>query len=80
MKVRYQMIEEEACLEGEKRTSYGIVAYADAENKGPFIIQTAIHDVSLEKEEPLDLVHTCNRLELSILHLYDVVEDFLALY
>ena len=57
-----------------ERIAYGIAAYAEDE-------QTCIarlHDVSSDKNTRAELVSLCNRLQLSPIHLHDVVEDFLA--
>ena len=38
----------------------------------------SIPDISLEKEPLEKLIHLCNCLDLDIIHLDDVVEDFLC--
>ena len=55
-------------------TIYGIAAYADTEKDGV----ASVHDVTTDKQALDELVSLCNRLELSTVHLLDVVEDFLA--
>lgn len=80
MKTRYQIIEDEVLLHGHRQASYGIAVYVDAEENGAYTLLTAIHDVSSDGARLWDLVQSCNRLELSALHLNDVVEDFLAQY
>ncbi len=37
-----------------------------------------IHGISKDREKVENLVNTCNRLELSTVHFYDVVEDFIG--
>ena len=59
-------------------TIYGIAAYADAEKDGAATILASVHDVTTDKQALDELVSLCNRLELSSVHLLDVVEDFLA--
>ena len=56
----------------------GIAAYADAEEDGTATIVASVHDVTTDKQALDELVSLCNRLELSTVHLMDVVEDFLA--
>ena len=64
--------EEMISEEGREYTAYGI----RAESKDNALV---ISDISTEKEEINTLVELCNREELDIIHIYDVVEDFLAL-
>ncbi|MBQ7128906.1 MAG: hypothetical protein IJO19_02845 [Clostridia bacterium] len=37
-----------------------------------------INDISTEKEKIEKLVSLCNELDLSPIHIYDVIEDFLV--
>lgn len=39
---------------------------------------SAAHDLSSDENKVADLVKKCNRLNLSPMHLQDVVEDFLS--
>ena len=55
-------------------SSYGI----DAVDKKSGIPIRSILDVSLEKEPLEKLIFLCNKLRLNIIHLDDVVEDFLS--
>lgn len=77
-KVTYGMTEEVYASGIEKRISYGIAAYADAEEDGTATIVAAVHDVTADRQALSGLVELCNRLELSLIHLNDVVEDFLV--
>lgn len=76
--VTYGIIEEKYIIDDAFRTSYGIAAYEDSKTNGTTSVATYIHDIIDNKERLLELVQACNRLELSTIHLYDVVEDFLA--
>lgn len=78
MNVTYAVAEEKYALGEEKRISYGIVAYANAEQDGTATIVTSVRDVTSDKKRLEKLVDDCNRLELSTVHLLDVVEDFLS--
>ena len=78
MNVTYAVAEEKYALGEEKRTSYGIVAYANAEQDGTATIVTSVRDITSDNHRLIKLVDDCNRLELSPLHLPDVVEDFLS--
>ena len=78
MNVTYAVAEEKYASGEEKRISYGIVAYANAEQDGTATIVTSVRDVTSDKKRLGKLVDDCNRLELSTVHLPDVVEDFLS--
>lgn len=78
MNVTYAVAEEKYALGKEKRTSYGIVAYANAEQDGTATIVASVRDITSDKKRLKKLVDDCNRLKLSTVHLPDVVEDFLS--
>lgn len=78
LNVTYGITEEIYSLGAFSRTSYGIAAYAYANQDGTATIVASVHDITANKEALLELVSMCNRLELSTIHLNDVVEDFLA--
>ena len=78
MNVTYAVAEEKYALGEEKRTSYGIVAYANAEQDGTATIVASVRDITSDNHRLIKLVDDYNRLELSPLHLPDVVEDFLS--
>lgn len=78
MNVTYAVAEEKYALGEERRTSYGIVAYSNAEQYGTATIVASVHDITSDKQRLRRLVDDCNRLKLSTMHLHDVVEDFLS--
>ena len=55
-------------------SSYGIDAF---ENFADATVRS-IPDISFEKETLETLIHLCNCLNLDIIHLDDVIEDFLC--
>ena len=57
-----------------ERIIYGIAAYA--EDKQTCIAK--LHDITSDKNALAELVSLCNRLQLSPIHLHDVIEDFLT--
>lgn len=57
--------------------AYGIASYANTEENGTATILVAVHDVTDDKQALAALASLCNRLELSAIHLMNVVEDFL---
>ena len=74
--VSYSLVEEKYGIGGKTRISYGIAAYSNAETDGTATVVAAVHDITADKEKLAKLVENCNRLKLSTIHLYDVVEDF----
>jgi len=76
--ITYGIIEETYLLGNDRRTSYGIAAYADATPEGSAVVIASVRDVSCEKQPLAELVRLCNELELSPIQLHEVVEDFLA--
>ena len=75
--VTYGLIEENYLLGTNARRSYGIAVYADEENNGAGAAIMSVHDVTADRKGIEKLISTCNCLELSPLHLQDVIEDFL---
>lgn len=73
--VAYGICEEIYELQGERRVSYGIAVY-DAENTSTVLDH--ISDITEDYERLSELIKTCNSLELSPIHLNEVVEDFLS--
>ena len=57
--------------------AYGICAYQVEQSSSKRIL--AIHDVFLNAADALSFVHRCNRLELSPVSLYDVIQDTLGI-
>lgn len=76
--VTYAITEEKYTLGEEVRISYGIVAYFSPKQCGTATVIDSVHDITSDKERLSELVKKCNRLELSTIHLHDVVEDFLV--
>lgn len=75
--ITYAVSEERYTFGNETRISYGIVAYSNADQDGSITIVASVRDVTSDKTSLTELVNDCNRLELSTVHLNDVVEDFL---
>ena len=76
--ITYGISEEKYTLGNDRRTSYGIVAYADTKASGTAIIVASVNDITDDETRLLGFVEMCNRNQLSLIHLYDAVEDFLA--
>ena len=63
----YRVMESQVLVEEEKCMSYGIACCGQN-----------IPDITVSQCGLDELVKLCNQLELSTVHLYDIVEDFLA--
>ena len=75
--ITYAVSEERYTFGDEIRISYGIVAYSNAYQDGSKTIVASVRDITSDKAGLTKLVDDCNRLELSYVHLNDVVEDFI---
>jgi hypothetical protein len=77
-KITYGIVKEIYRCGTTSRTSYGIAAYSDIETDGTSTVVAVINDISIDEQSILDLVEKCNRSNLSLCHLNEVVEDFIA--
>ena len=78
MKITYVITEEAYSLSLSTRTSYGITAYSRNNENGTTVTVATVHDITADKQALTDLVALCNRLELSEIHLHDIIDYFLA--
>ncbi len=76
--VTYGIVQELYAIETEHRISYGIAAYTNMSEDGTATIVASVRDISSDKHQVEELVNLCNHLQLSLLHLDDVIEDFLS--
>lgn len=76
--ITYGVTEEVYSLSGNSRRSYGIAVYSNSEIDGTATVLTSVNDISSDREKLEELVEICNRAELSLIHLNDVINDFLA--
>ena len=73
--VRYEVMEDYISTERGEIPTYGILVCPKTDERVPLI---EIRDVTLDASALSALVALCNLLELSPLHLRDVIDDFLA--
>ena len=78
MNTTFGLVKETYTLGSISRISYGIAAFADVKHNGVAIIVDVVWDICNDSERVAALVRRCNDLHLSIVHLRDVIEDFLA--
>lgn len=78
MKITYGIIDECYGMGVGMRRSYGLAAYAPAEPNDTATVICAVHDITADRCALDALMQKCNELELSPIHLFDVVEDFIA--
>ncbi len=74
----YRLTEEWMLCGIERRQVYGIALCTRDQHEGESTILSKVADISFDHDRLAELVLQCNRLALSPIHLYDVVEDFLA--
>ena len=77
-KSTYEIIEECRCLDGLEYKCYGIAVYIKSDVDGFHTVIQTIGDITTDRDRLSMLVDQCNLLELSPLHLNDVIEDYLA--
>lgn len=72
--IEYKVVPSDSILaaEGARVGSYGIAVY----RKGRKL--RTVEDITIDRERLEQLVCLCNRCRLSLCHLEDVIEDFLA--
>ena len=76
--ITYGVIEEIYSLSCSSRRSYGIAVYSDSPGDGFATVLASVNDISSDREKLEELVQICNRTELSLIHLNDIINDFLA--
>ena len=76
--ITYGVAEEKYECGKENRVSYGIVAYADSDRDGTASIVASARDISADKQVVELLAEKCNRMEVSLVHFFDVIEDFMG--
>ena len=73
--IKYTIVENPTPLDAPYSIAYGIAAYSTT---SPETIITYISDITSDKNSLEDLVNLFNKKKLSIIHLNDVIEDFLC--
>lgn len=76
--IKYGIVEEIYHLNGEVRTSYGIVVYSNADIDGTSTIIGSVRDITSDKDVIETFAQKLSLMELSPIHLKEVVEDFLV--
>ena len=74
----YGVIEEKYSLNGLTRTAFGIAAYCGSDMYDTSNVVLTISDITSDKAKLKSFVELCNRLELSLIHIFDAVDDFIA--
>ena len=76
--ITYGVSKEIYSYKGITREAYGLVAYADDEIDGTVTIVASANDLSCDEIKLQELANKCNEGKLELVHLNDIVEDFLA--
>lgn len=78
MNITYGIIKEVYYIGTISRISYGIAAYANTAENGTDNVVSSVHDITADEKALAEFVLLCNRLELALIHLNDVIDDFLV--
>lgn len=76
--IKYGIVEETYHLNGEVRSAYGIVVYSNADIDGMSTIIESVRDITSDKDAIESFAQKLSLMELSPIHLKEVVEDFLV--
>lgn len=76
--ITYTLIEEEFISYNSTYISYGINVCEKAENDSKPTLVASVHDITTDKLKLSKLISSCNKLKLSVIHLNDIIEDFLS--
>lgn len=76
--ITYGIVKEIYSLGQKSRVSYGIVAYSMSDEENTSTVIASVHDLTSDKNSIEKLVLLCNCLQVSTVHLNDVVEDYFA--
>ena len=78
MNTTYGVVTEIYGLEGETRLSYGIAAYANADEDGTATIVASVRDISSNEAQVKAFVGRCNAEHLPVCRFQNKVDEFLA--
>ena len=76
--ITYAVVEEHYALGEIERISYGIVVYSTSALEQTACVVASVCDITSDSKRLLALVQRCNDLQLSVIHLHDIIEDFFA--
>lgn len=74
-KYKYTINEKTISINDMSRISYGVDIYDDT--YGRMILLLKIYDISTEKNKVEGLISSCNRLNASPTHIFEIIEDIL---
>ena len=76
--VTYKITEGTHGSEDGVSKSYGIAVFANIDMNETTSVLASIQDITTDRDALDELVNLCNSMELSPLHIRDVIEDFLV--
>ncbi len=76
-RISYAIIQEEYGIPTHSHISYGLAAYVETDGAEMPTILATVSNITSRRADLEALADLCNRLELSIVHMRDVVEDFM---
>ena len=76
--ITYGIVKEEYLCGKTSRLSFGIAAYSNVEADESATVLEVINDISSNEQSIISFVEKCNGSKLSLCHLKDAIEDFIA--
>ena len=73
----YRVTQSRHTIEGCTYTVYGMSIYQRDRADQPALLVREVPNISLSQARVAELVANCNRLQPSLIHLDDIVEDYL---
>ena len=77
-RITYRMTEDRYLYNGEMRTAYGIAIETGTETDIAMDDISSVEDITADRQRLAELVRLCNLMQLSPIHLEEVIMDFLA--
>lgn len=79
MTITYTVTDNISSHGGSDRISYGIDVYISTDKDSAASVIASVKDITSDKSKLAALVRKCNDLQLSPIHLYDVIEDLITI-
>ncbi len=76
--ITYGVVKEIYFLNGTQREAYGIAGFSNAEEDGTATIVLSVNDITPDYNAISSLVETLNKNDVSRVHIYDIIEDFIS--
>ena len=75
--ITYGLIKETYMIEDNEMKSYGIAVFENIKAENVVLILDSVRNISTDRAKVENLIKKCNELNLSVIHLQDVIDDML---